>query len=509
VTYRSCHLIRVSLARVELYAPRESAASLTNAQLVIAREHGFASWQRFATEIERLRVARVVEEMVDPVAAFLIAATVPTDGSSHANGTLEEAHAILAHEPRTATANIYTAVVLGDEAAVRRFLATDASLATAKGGVHGWDALTYLCFSRYLRLDEARSDAFVRTARALLEAGANPNTGWTTTAVYSGGPKEEYEHVMYGASALARNAELVRLLLEFGADVNDGETAYHASEGYDNTVLEILLESGKFNVRAMTTILLRKADWHDFEGLKLALSYGADPNCMEHWGFSGMHHAVKRDNWIDAIALLLDHGGDVTLKNKFGFTAAMLAARRGRGDLLKLFVECGMDAKLEGIHRLEASCAMADDDAIRALLAEEPGLQAELIDTGGSLLAQFAGNGNVEGMKRLMELGVKPDALYEGDGYFEIAKDSTALHMAAWRGQPEAMKLLIERGTPVNALDGVGQTALQLAVKACVSSYWRQRRTPEWVEPLLKAGASLDGVEIPCGYAEVDALLAR
>ncbi|HEX8813022.1 MAG TPA: hypothetical protein VF742_13615 [Terracidiphilus sp.] len=71
------------------------------------------------------------------------------------------------------------------------------------------------------------------------------------------------------------------------------------------------------------------------------------------------------------------------------------------------------------------------------------------------------------------------------------------------------MKLLIKRGAPVNALNDAGQTALQLAVKACVSSYWRRRRTPEWIEPLLKAGASTEGIEIPCGYAEADELLAR
>jgi hypothetical protein len=33
----------------------------------------------------------------------------------------------------------------------------------------------------------------------------------------------------------------------------------------------------------------------------------------------------------------------------------------------------------------------------------------------------------------------------EGDGYFEIAKDSTALHVAAWRARHGTVKLLIER----------------------------------------------------------------
>jgi len=46
-----------------------------------------------------------------------------------------------------------------------------------------------------------------------------------------------------------------------------------------------------------------------------------------------------------------------------------------------------------------------------------------------------------------------------------------------------------------------------LAVKACVDSYWTNRRSPESVEALLRAGASVKGIDFPSGYAEVDELL--
>jgi hypothetical protein len=44
-----------------------------------------------------------------------------------------------------------------------------------------------------------------------------------------------------------------------------------------------------------------------------------------------------------------------------------------------------------------------------------------------------------------------------------------------------------------------------------VASYWTHRRTPESVEALLRAGASVSGpgVRFPSGYAEVDELLRR
>jgi hypothetical protein len=59
----------------------------------------------------------------------------------------------------------------------------------------------------------------------------------------------------------------------------------------------------------------------------------------------------------------------------------------------------------------------------------------------------------------------------------------------------------------VNVLDGKGRTPLVLAVRACVDSYWKGRRTPDSVEALLKAGATVGGVEYPSGYADVDELL--
>jgi len=87
----------------------------------------------------------------------------------------------------------------------------------AKGGSHGWDALTYLCFSKYLRLDPARSDGFVRAATALLDARANSNTGFYEA---NHQPKPEWESVLYGAAGVAHHPELTRLLLERGADPN-------------------------------------------------------------------------------------------------------------------------------------------------------------------------------------------------------------------------------------------------------------------------------------------------
>jgi len=495
-----------ALARLHRHHPERERAprALTAAQVVLAREHGFASWSQFAAQIETLRIQRAVAAVTEPVAAFLVAACVPRN-ALHNSGTTEEADAILARYPNAARANIYTAAVLADEPAVRAFLAADAKLATAPGGAYGWDALTHLCFSRYLRLDRERSEAFIRTARALLDAGASPNTGFHDTW----DNKPIFEAAMYGAAGLAQHPGVTRLLLQYGADPNDDETPYHAPESYDNTVTGILLESGKLNERSKCWILVRKADWHDYDGMKLALDHNADTNLIPIWGNTALQHSVQRDNRIDIIRLLLDRGADPLLRNAHGRSAAVMAARRGRGDVLRLLAERGIDPGFEGVERLIAACALGDDAAVSVLISEEPSLRTRLLAEGATLLAQFSGVGNEPGVSRLLDLGVPVDALYAGDGYFDIAPYSTALHVAAWRGEAQATRLLLARGANVNAVDGRGRTPLQRAVLACTESYWKGRRSPQWVAPLLEAGASLDGIEIPCGYPEADELLLR
>jgi hypothetical protein len=277
--------------------------SLTDAQLVIAREHGFESWPKFAKYIEMIRTIESLESLADPAAAFIEVACVPRH-SGHQSGTLEHAEMILARYPDVAKNSIYAAAILADEATVRGFLARDAGSATAKGGPYGWDALTHLCFSRYLRIDTARSEAFVRTARALLDAGASAKTGWTEMIDHPV-PRPTFESAIYGAAGIAQNAELTRLLLERGADPNDEETPYHVPEGYDNTIVQILLESGRLTSESKTTMLLRKADWHDEAGMRMILEYGGDPNEMRRWGSSALIHSIRRDNGMALIEPLM------------------------------------------------------------------------------------------------------------------------------------------------------------------------------------------------------------
>ena len=414
--------------------------------------------------------------MTDPRAAFIKAATW--------HGTLDEAEAMLAQHPELRAGDIHTAAILGDDGAVQRLLAQDPGNATVKSPPYGGDALNYLGLSKYLRLDPKRTPGFLRAATALLDAGADPNTGFWTT-----GQHPERETALYGAAGVAHHAELTRLLLERGADPNDVEAVYHSPETSDNAAMKLLVETGKVTPANLSLMLIRKHDWHDYDGVQYLLERGVDPNWRGKHGWSPLHHAIARNNGLNIIALLLDHGADPRV-SKDGATAIERAARKGRGDLLQLFEQRGFPIALQGVDRLIAACAMDDAAGVRELREREPKLVRELLAQGSTLLAEFAGTWNTAGVRHLLDLGVPVNARYAGDGYFDIATGSTALHVAAWQSRPDLVQLLIERGADVKAQDGKGRTPLVLANKACTDSYWTGRATAEPARLLRAAGAT-------------------
>ncbi len=427
----------------------------------------------------------------DPLDTLIEAACVPLD-SGYATGTLEEAEAILAAHPGLAGRNIHTAAILGDEAAVRRFLALDPGNATAKGGPRLWDALTHLCFSRYLRLDPARSAGFVRAAEALLDSGASADTGFHEPGHR---PEPAFESVLYGAAGVAHHPDLTRLLLERGADPNDGEVVYHAPEWFDDGAMMLLVESGRLTPWSLTTMAHRKLDWHHYDGVRWLVEHGAE---------ASLHHALARCNALRYFELLLDHGADPARPGGDGHTAFAVAARMGRGDVLELFEQRGFHLALDSPYSFLAACARADEGRARAILAEEPALQVRLQPHHAMILADFAGAGNTAGVQLLLDLEFDVTAQDGRSG-------RTALHVAVWRERHDTVQLLIERGAPLEAADHRGETPLSLAVRAQVDcDEWTPHESTGIITALLKARARTESVKrFPSGSAEADALLRQ
>jgi hypothetical protein len=438
------------------------------------------------------------------LSAFLRAASVPRE-DGHTTGALDEAEAIRGAHPWLTSASVLAAAALGDHAALASALAFDPGAATRPAEPYGWDPLTQLCFSRYLRLDRTRADDFTRSAALLLEAGANPNTGWWSSAHE---PHPVHERVLYGAAAIARHADVTALLLSHGADPNDEETPYHVPESYDLDTLTVLLDSGRCTPETLSTMLLRKSDWHDQHGSALLLARGADPNAVTRWGVTALQQAVRRDNAIEQLRLLLDHGADAT-RGTHGVDSITLAAERGRGDLLDLLRGRGVPLPTEGRTALLIACASDDGAAVDRLMRDDSRAVSAVQAGGGALLCAFAGVGNAAGVAHLLQVGIAANARGPADGYWGLASGVTALHVAAWRLRDDVVALLLASGASVELTDDRGQTAMQYYVRGCTSSYWQERRTPVIGAALLAVGASVADIDLPTGYDALDALLSR
>jgi ankyrin repeat protein len=392
---------------------------------------------------------------------FLIAACVPR--SAHASGTLDAADALLARHPEVAVADVYTSAVLGDAESVRALLAEDPGRATAPGGPYEWDALTYLCFSQYLRL--RASDAFVRAAEALLDAGADPDTGFSEPDHQ---PAPTFESALYGAAGVAHHGGLTRLLLARGANPNlGGEVGYHAAEGFDDDAMHAVVESGRLDASGLTTMLHRKLDWTDLNGVRWLLAHGADPNAVSAWGHRALHHAVGRDSRLALFDALVDFGADPSLPapSMGDRSAVAVAARAGRADALDLFRRRGFDIELDGDDAFFAALARGDRAGVLAFVSSEPGIVSRLESSEPGTVATLSGAGNTDAVVLALDLG------------FPLSAD--ALSLAVWRERPDTVRLLLERGASVSPF------VLSLAERALVEqSDWTPHGSSEILDTL-------------------------
>jgi ankyrin repeat protein len=411
-------------------------------------------------------------------------------------GSLDRAQEILAAHPEIVSSDIHTAALLGDHEAVARFLVQDPANATAKGGPRNWDALTHLCFSKFLRLDPARTEGFLKAATALLDAGANPNTGF-----FEGNhqPKPEWECALYGAAGVAHHPELTKLLLDRGADPNDGEVAYHSPETLDNRTMHVLVESGRLTQDTIGLMLARKFNWHDDEGVHWLLEHGADPNWLL-WGSRPLHWALRQGTPIHYFEWLLDHGADPLLPDKNGTVPVGYAARHGRADVLELFEKCGVVIALEGDDAFLAACARASQSEARKLAEADPSLVGRMQSQNPGLLVDFAGAGNTAAVRLMLDLGF--DARMARTRPHWVAGE-TALHVAVAQGRQPVAELLIERGAPLEAKRQGGATPLRVAF-LCLEqqSEWTPNEyTLPIAEALIKAGASVEGAGLTLAAA--------
>src|SRR5215218_5430212 len=204
-----------SLARTSDDDLARAPLALHDAQSVIAREHGFPSWNALRERVEELTLG-----FDEAVREFIEAAT---------DSRTSRAERLLALYPRIASASFHTALVLGNATAVEAHLARRPALVAEPGGPRDWKPLHYVCHASLGRTSAARADGLVTIARRLLELGADPNTRfpWLHHGVR--------RPVLWGATRAIQLPALTELLLMSGADPNDGVTLPLAASAGDRS----------------------------------------------------------------------------------------------------------------------------------------------------------------------------------------------------------------------------------------------------------------------------------
>lgn len=451
---------------------RPRPVTLAQAQWVIAREHGFASWSRLRAQVE----ARGTD-LAGLVDDFLTASI---------EGRTLRAARLLATERRIALHDIDTAAVLGEAAAVENLIADQPELASRPDRRRGWPPLLYVCHSRWHRVDPTRTEGLLQVAWLLLDAGASANTA------------DGARSALAGAAGLADNPAITALLLRYGADPDDGETLARAARHRDPACLRLLLDRG---ARAGAAALSAAVAPRNAVGVRLLLDAGADP------GGSPNVLALAADTCgPDVVEPLVAAGADLNAPGADGRSPVRTATRAGNADVARLLVKRGARDDSTEVDRFLGACLRADRAAAVALLTARPDLPRLLTADDLGALGVAAARCRPAAVRLMVELGF-PVAARGRDG-------GTALHHAARAGRPEVIELLVALGADVDAPDGRwGSSPLAWAT---VGSGER-RRSPvpgDWlgaVRALLRAGAVTDDAWIP-GYPpgeDVLALLAR
>jgi ankyrin repeat protein len=251
----------------------------------------------------------------------------------------------------------------------------------------------------------------------LLDKGSNVNTHdsskWSALMVAA-----HYSH-----------EKIVQILLDRGADINavndDGNTALIYSQksvDCNDKILKLLLERGaEINIsnKKGETALMKAAESGCKKNVEILLDHGSEKKYA-------LISAASHDH-IEIVKLLLDLGVDINARDNKDRTALMCASRSGNKETVEFLLDKGAEINVINNEGYSALLYAAENS--------HPILHREKV------------------IELLLERGADPNISIKG---------LTPLMMVS-RFNINIVKLLLDHGADINAVDDKGNTAMEIA----------------------------------------------
>ncbi len=466
-------------ARVHAVFPGADAMKRADALHVLAREQGFKSWPKLKLAAEIIGMDRAARADRLKIALFY--------------GQDWQVSQLLASDPELWSENFGLKVAIYRIDEVRADLERDPEIVHRKVGPRL--PILHLAFSQHWRSLPDGAAKSVAMAELLVAAGADVNDS------YPAEPGSEHGlSVLYGALGHAGNMELARWLLEQGADPNDNESLYHATELGHADGLRLLLAHGAQTKG--TNALLRAMDFDNLEMVEVLLEAGADPNegVGDHPSgqpatvIPGLHQAARRMGSAEIAEALIAHGADgTTIYN--GHTAYAIARMRGNHAVARVMEAHGQDTPLEEVERLLAR--VAEGRPVDARID-----WGGLSDEASRLVHRLLGfEDTLDHVKRLIDIGYDPNWVDE--------QDMPAIHVAGWHGLAEAVEYLLGWNPDLEVKNMYGGDLMGTIIHGAEFCPDRDRRDYQRAAlAALGAGSKLHQYDVDhCGVEDLASLL--